>query len=147
MISSGFGGALLLGGRLTCFWKGVASSAPSSPVLVTGRRWLLQHRYRRLLLPGGGGFLSIAGAGFRLGFSLTSIYEFEHHLILYPSGLFESLDAFGGFAFFEGLVEWLRPVFDSAVNGVPLSHRGAVSGTGGRREACVFTWIERCLAC
>ncbi|KAF3555961.1 hypothetical protein F2Q69_00015081 [Brassica cretica] len=64
-----------------------------------------------------------------------------------PSGLFESLDAFGGFAFFEGLVEWLRPGFDSAVNGVPLSHRGAVSGTGGRREACVFTWIERRLAC
>ncbi|XP_013595198.1 PREDICTED: endoglucanase 22-like [Brassica oleracea var. oleracea] len=64
-----------------------------------------------------------------------------------PSGLFESLDAFGGFEFFEGLVEWLRPGFDSAVNGVPLSLRGAVSGTGRRREACVFAWIERRLAC
>ncbi|KAF2545805.1 hypothetical protein F2Q70_00019892 [Brassica cretica] len=55
--------------------------------------------------------------------------------------------AFGGFKFFEGLVEWLRPGFDSAGNGVPLSRRGAVSGTGGRREACVFAWIERRLAC
>ena len=48
--------------------------------------------------------------------------------------MFESLDAFGGFEFFEGVVEWLRPEFDSAVNCVPLSRRGAVSGTGGRRR-------------
>nr|VDC95685.1 unnamed protein product [Brassica oleracea] len=65
-----------------CFWEVVAFSAPSSTAFVSGRRWLLQHRYRRLLLPGGGGFLSIASAGFLLGFSPTSIYESELHLIL-----------------------------------------------------------------
>ncbi|KAF3584385.1 hypothetical protein F2Q69_00030532 [Brassica cretica] len=44
----------------------MAFSASSSPVSVSGRRWLFQHRDRRLLFPGGGGSLSIASAGWRL---------------------------------------------------------------------------------
>ncbi|KAF3607234.1 hypothetical protein DY000_02049078 [Brassica cretica] len=44
----------------------MAFSASSSPVSVSGRRWLFQHRERRLLFPGGGGSLSTASAGWFL---------------------------------------------------------------------------------
>ncbi|CAH8320432.1 unnamed protein product [Eruca vesicaria subsp. sativa] len=46
-----------------CFWEAVASSAPLSSALVSGKRWLLQHRYRRLLSPGGGSSFSTAISG------------------------------------------------------------------------------------
>ncbi|KAF3535467.1 hypothetical protein F2Q69_00025371 [Brassica cretica] len=95
---SGFGVAPLYGGRPTCFWEGVVFSAPSSPALGTGRRWLLQHRHRRLLLPGGGGFRTIAGTG------------------VHPSVWFE-IYVYVGFEYLEGLVEWLSSGFDLAVDG------------------------------
>ncbi|KAF3501028.1 hypothetical protein F2Q69_00045842 [Brassica cretica] len=41
-----FGGAPLYGGRLILFREVMAFSASSSPVSVSGRRWLLQHRDR-----------------------------------------------------------------------------------------------------
>ncbi|WZZ39569.1 hypothetical protein YC2023_035828 [Brassica napus] len=75
LIYLGFGVAPLYGGRPTCFWEGVAFSAPFSPALGTGRRWLLQHRHRRLLLPGGGGFRSIVGTGVRLVEWLSSGFD------------------------------------------------------------------------
>ncbi|WZZ60842.1 hypothetical protein YC2023_060949 [Brassica napus] len=44
----------------------MAFSASSSPVSVFGRRWLFQHRDRRLLFSGGGGSLSTASSDWRL---------------------------------------------------------------------------------
>ncbi|KAF2562912.1 hypothetical protein F2Q70_00018930 [Brassica cretica] len=105
---SGFGVAPLYGGRPTCFWEEVAFSAPSSSALGTGRRWLLQHRHRRLLLPGGGGFRIIAGTGVRFMVFYFSIYEFE--LIW-----FSLLDL--NLLPLICLVEWLSSGFDLAVDG------------------------------
>ncbi|KAG5400323.1 hypothetical protein IGI04_014930 [Brassica rapa subsp. trilocularis] len=61
-----FGGAPLYGGRPILSPEVMAFSTSSSPVSVSGRRWLLQHRDRRLLFPGGGGSLSTASAGWFL---------------------------------------------------------------------------------
>ncbi|KAF3532769.1 hypothetical protein DY000_02038307 [Brassica cretica] len=61
------GGAPIYGGRPILSREVMAFSASSSPISVSGRRWLLQHRDRRLLVPGSGGSLSTASAGCRGG--------------------------------------------------------------------------------
>ena len=67
------GGAPIYGGRPILSREVMAFSASSSPISVSGRRWLLQHRDRWLLVPGGGGSLSTASAGWFLELPLIDL--------------------------------------------------------------------------
>ena len=66
LVGFSLGGAPFYGGRPILSREVMAFSASSSPVSVSGSRWLLQHRDRRLLFSGGGGSLITASAGWFL---------------------------------------------------------------------------------